>query len=82
VKWVENCLQEAAFTDPAFQVERRSDVAFSVKRRPTGDVAKKFIKNTWCKLSGKTSERFKVTIVDGNDRTKTIGIDPEKQRIK
>ena len=55
---------------------------FQLKRRPTGDVAKKFIKNTWCKLSGKTSERFKVTIVVGNDRTKTIGIDPEKQRIK
>lgn len=81
MKWVEDRLEEKAFADTAYQVEKRSDVAITVKGRPTSDAAKTIISDAWRNLTGGKPDRFKITIIDGHERTKTIGIDPESNNV-
>lgn len=81
VKWVEDKLVDGAFGDKAFPVEKRTDVALTVKNRPTKDAAKKILSDIWNHAKGHSPKAIKVTIEDENDRMKTIGIDPAKNNV-
>ncbi|MCZ4260544.1 hypothetical protein O4G76_06770 [Limimaricola sp. G21655-S1] len=81
VKWVEDKVVEAAFGDKAYPVEKRTDVGLKVKNRPTGDAAKQILIDLFGQANMQAAKSTKVTIEDGNDRTKTIGIDPSKNNV-
>lgn len=76
VKWVEDELVEQSFGDKAYPVVKRTDVGMTVKNRPTGAAAKKILGDIAATALGKRPKAVKVTIEDGNERTKTVGIDP------
>lgn len=79
VKWVEDKYKEATFGDAAYPVVKRSDVGITVKNRPTKDAAKALVKEIISDLKGSgTVKTMKITIEDGNERTKTIGLDPHQ----
>ncbi len=81
VKWVEDKMHQQSFGDKAYPIEQRNDVGITVRNRPTGAAAKKILIDTFDRSRGKKPKSFKVTIVDSNERTKTIGIDPSKNNV-
>lgn len=81
VKWVEDKLVEQSFGDRAYPVVKRTDVGMTVKNRPTGAAAKKILSDLADTALGKSPKAVKVTIEDGNERTKTIGIDPSLNNV-
>lgn len=81
VKWVEDELIEQSFGDTAFPVVKRTDVGMTVKNRPTGAAAKKILGDLVGAALGKQRKAVKVTIEDGNERTKTVGIDPHINNV-
>ncbi len=81
VKWVEDELVEQSFGDKAYPVIKRNDVGMTVKNRPTGAAAKKILGELTDAALGKKPKAVKVTIEDGNERTKTIGIDPSVNNV-
>ncbi len=81
VKWVEDELVEQSFGDKAYPVVKRTDVGMTVKNRPTGAAAKKILSDLANPLLGKKPKAVKITIEDGNERTKTIGIDPSLNNV-
>lgn len=81
VKWVEDQLVEKTFGDRAYPVLKRTDVGMTVKNRPTGDAAKKILMDLADTAFGIKSKAIKVTIEDGNKKSKTIGLDPSKNNV-
>lgn len=81
VKWVEDEMVEQSFGDKAYPVVKRTDVGMTVKNRPTGAAAKKILGDLTGVVLGKKPKAVKITIEDGNERTKTIGIDPSVNNV-
>lgn len=81
VKWVEDEVDEQTFGDKSYPVVKRTDVGMKVKNRPTGDAAKKILSGLWKRAKGQQTKAVKVTIADGKDRQKTVGIDPSKNNV-
>ena len=81
VKWVEDTTEETAFGDDAYTVVKRKDVGLSVKNGATGEAAKALLKSMWDSVAGTRPKRFKVTVVDDHNRSKTVGVDPLRSNV-
>lgn len=81
VKWVEDEKRVHAFGDAEHTYVKRTNVGISVKGRPQKDVAKDLLKKILPVGSDTKPMKLKVTVLDENQKPKTVAIDPKKNNV-